>query len=201
MNEQEQLTTAFIELFPTLSPTDFPKINAQSSNSTWLMDWQSNYEASKQVIAACEFSNFGGLLEEKFKTLNVVTSSHYDVSYILKDIFNYIEKFEDNSEHELVDLSESEYDASFYDDDELSFEEQYAIAMDNITFDILQHDVSVIVIEHGESSAFILSQAAFEALSKLEKLLKTTYTNSDVTLYHHEYKQDYQFSYLLTDLE
>lgn len=39
MNEQEQLTTAFIELFPTLSPTDFPKINTQSSNSTWLMNW------------------------------------------------------------------------------------------------------------------------------------------------------------------
>ncbi len=77
------------------------------------MDSQSTHESSEQVILSCEFSNFGWHLEEKFKKLNPVKSSGYDISPVLKDIFNYIEQFEDNSEQELIDLSESEYDASF----------------------------------------------------------------------------------------
>lgn len=85
----------------------------------------------------------------------------------------------------------------FFDDDELSFEEQYAIAIDNITSDILQHDLSVLVIEHGENIDFILSQATFETLSKLEKILKMIYDNSDVTLYYHTHQQDYSFESLL----
>lgn len=85
----------------------------------------------------------------------------------------------------------------FFDDDELSFEEQYAIAIDNITSDILQHNLNVIVIEHDENIDFILSQATFEALSKLEKILKMIYDNSDVTLYHHTHQQDYSFEFLL----
>lgn len=201
MNEQEQLRAVFIETFPELSIVDFPEIQPEDTSSTWLMDWQSEYKHSELVIVGCEFSNFSWLLEKKFKKLTAVKSSGYDISHILKEIFSYIQKFEDNSEHELVDLSESEYDASFYDDDELSFEEQYAIAMDNITSDILQHDLSVIVIEHGENAAFIVSQATFEALSKLEKILDKVYEFSYVTLYHHTHKQEYQFENLLANLE
>ena len=197
MSEQEQLRNVFIEIFPELGIQDFPEINTKDNSNTWLMDWKTNYECSQKIIASCEFSNFSWLLEQHFKALTIVKSSGYNVSNILKDIFSYIEQFEDQTDHALIDLNELEYDASFFDDDELSFEEQYAIAIDNITSDILQHKLSVIVIEHGENIDFILSQATFEALSKLEKILKMIYDNSDVTLYHHTHQQDYSFEFLL----
>ena len=201
MSQQEQLRTLFIETFPELSIADFPALTPEDRGSTWLMDWQSEYASSQHVIAGCEFSNFGWLLEQKFQTLSVVKSSQYDISDILKNIFAYIEQFEDHSAHELINFTEVEYDASLFDDDELSFEEQYAIAMDNITAHILQHDLSVIILEHGENVDFILSQAPFHALSKLEKMLKIIYTDRDVTLYHQQHKQDYQFENLLSNLE
>ncbi|MDM1757270.1 MULTISPECIES: hypothetical protein [Acinetobacter] len=197
MSEQEQLRTILIEIFPELRIKDFPEINPKDSSSTWLMDWKTNYECSEKIIASCEFSNFSWLLEQNFKKLTIVKSSGYNVSNILKDIFSYIEQFKDHTDHALIDLNELEYDASFFDDDELSFEEQYAIAIDNITSDILQHDLSVLVIEHGENIDFILSQATFETLSKLEKILKMIYDNSDVTLYYHTHQQDYSFESLL----
>lgn len=197
MSEQEQLRNVFIEIFPKLGIQDFPEINTKDNSNIWLMDWKTNYECSQKIIASCEFSNFSWLLEQHFKALTIVKSSGYNVSNILKDIFSYIEQFEDQTDHALIDLNELEYDASFFDDDELSFEEQYAIAIDNITSDILQHNLNVIVIEHGENIDFILSQATFEALSKLEKILKMIYDNSDVTLYHHTHQQDYSFEFLL----
>ena len=197
MSEQEQLRNVFIEIFPELGIQDFPEINTKDNSNTWLMDWKTNYECSQKIIASCEFSNFSWLLEQHFKALTIVKSSEYNVSNILKDIFSYIEQFEDQTDHALIDLNELEYDASFFDDDELSFEEQYAIAIDNITSDILQHNLNVIVIEHDENIDFILSQATFEALSKLEKILKMIYDNSDVTLYHHTHQQDYSFEFLL----
>lgn len=197
MSEQEQLRNVFIEIFPELGIQDFPEINTKDNSNTWLMDWKTNYECSQKIIASCEFSNFSWLLEQHFKALTIVKSSGYNVSNILKDIFSYIEQFEDQTDHALIDLNELEYDASFFDDDELSFEEQYAIAIDNITSDILQHNLNVIVIEHDENIDFILSQATFEALSKLEKILKMIYDNSDVTLYHHTHQQDYSFEFLL----
>ena len=197
MSEQEQLRNVFIEIFPELGIQDFPEINTKDNSNTWLMDWKTNYECSQKIIASCEFSNFSWLLEQHFKALTIVKSSGYNVSNILKDIFSYIEQFEDQTDHALIDLNELEYDASFFDDDELSFEEQYAIAIDNITSDILQHNLNFIVIEHDENIDFILSQATFEALSKLEKILKMIYDNSDVTLYHHTHQQDYSFEFLL----
>ncbi|MDM1246322.1 hypothetical protein HX005_02795 [Acinetobacter sp. R933-2] len=197
MSEQEQLRNVFIEIFPELGIQDFPEINTKDNSNTWLMDWKTNYECSHKIIASCEFSNFSWLLEQHFKALTIVKSSGYNVSNILKDIFSYIEQFEDQTDHALIDLNELEYDASFFDDDDLSFEEQYAIAIDNITSDILQHNLNVIVIEHDENIDFILSQATFEALSKLEKTLKMIYDNSDVTLYHHTHQQDYSFEFLL----
>lgn len=197
MSEQEQLRNVFIEIFPELGIQDFPEINTKDNSNIWLMDWKTNYECSQKIIASCEFSNFSWLLEQHFKALTIVKSSGYNVSNILKDIFSYIEQFEDQTDHALIDLNELEYDASFFDDDELSFEEQYVLAIDNITSDILQHKLSVIVIEHGENIDFILSQATFEALSKLEKILKMIYDNSDVTLYHHTHQQDYSFEFLL----
>lgn len=197
MSEQEQLRNVFIEIFPDLRIQDFPEINTKDNSNTWLMDWKTNYECSQKIIASCEFSNFSWLLEQHFKALTIVKSSGYNVSNILKDIFSYIEQFEDQTDHALIDLNELEYDASFFDDDELSFEEQYAIAIDNITSDILQHNLNVIVIEHDENIDFILSQATFEALSKLEKILKMIYDNNDVTLYHHTHQQDYSFEFLL----
>ncbi|MDQ9019971.1 hypothetical protein RFI02_02500 [Acinetobacter sichuanensis] len=197
MSEQEQLRNVFIEIFPELGIQDFPEINTKDNSNIWLMDWKTNYECSQKIIASCEFSNFSWLLEQHFKALTIVKSSGYNVSNILKDIFSYIEQFEDQTDHALIDLNELEYDASFFDDDELSFEEQYVLAIDNITSDILQHNLSVIVIEHGENIDFILSQATFEALSKLEKILKMIYDNSDVTLYHHTHQQDYSFEFLL----
>lgn len=197
MSEQEQLRNVFIEIFPKLGIQDFPEINTKDNSNIWLMDWKTNYECSQKIIASCEFSNFSWLLEQHFKALTIVKSSGYNVSNILKDIFSYIEQFEDQTDHALIDLNELEYDASFFDDDELSFEEQYAIAIDNITSDILQHNLNVIVIEHDENIDFILSQATFEALSKLEKILKMIYDNSDVTLYHHTHQQDYSFEFLL----
>lgn len=197
MSEQEQLRNVFIEIFPDLRIQDFPEINTKDNSNIWLMDWKTNYECSQKIIASCEFSNFSWLLEQHFKALTIVKSSGYNVSNILKDIFSYIKQFEDQTDHALIDLNELEYDASFFDDDELSFEEQYAIAIDNITSDILQHNLNVIVIEHDENIDFILSQATFEALSKLEKILKMIYDNSDVTLYHHTHQQDYSFEFLL----
>lgn len=197
MSEQEQLRNVFIEIFPKLGIQDFPEINTKDNSNIWLMDWKTNYECSQKIIASCEFSNFSWLLEQHFKALTIVKSSGYNVSNILKDIFSYIKQFEDQTDHALIDLNELEYDASFFDDDELSFEEQYAIAIDNITSDILQHNLNVIVIEHDENIDFILSQATFEALSKLEKILKMIYDNSDVTLYHHTHQQDYSFEFLL----
>ena len=197
MSEQEQLRNVFIEIFPKLGIQDFPEINTKDNSNIWLMDWKTNYECSQKIIASCEFSNFSWLLEQHFKALTIVKSSGYNVSNILKDIFSYIEQFEDQTDHALIDLNELEYDASFFDDDELSFEEQYAIAIDNITSDILQHNLNFIVIEHDENIDFILSQATFEALSKLEKILKMIYDNSDVTLYHHTHQQDYSFEFLL----
>lgn len=197
MSEQEQLRNVFIEIFPELGIQDFPEINTKDNSNIWLMDWKTNYECSQKIIASCEFSNFSWLLEQHFKALTIVKSSGYNVSNILKDIFSYIKQFEDQTDHALIDLNELEYDASFFDDDELSFEEQYVLAIDNITSDILQHKLSVIVIEHGENIDFILSQATFEALSKLEKILKMIYDNSDVTLYHHTHQQDYSFEFLL----
>lgn len=197
MSEQEQLRNVFIEIFPELGIQDFPEINTKDNSNIWLMDWKTNYECSQKIIASCEFSNFSWLLEQHFKALTIVKSLGYNVSNILKDIFSYIEQFEDQTDHALIDLNELEYDASFFDDDELSFEEQYVLAIDNITSDILQHNLSVIVIEHGENIDFILSQATFEALSKLEKILKMIYDNSDVTLYHHTHQQDYSFEFLL----
>lgn len=197
MSEQEQLRNVFIEIFPELGIQDFPEINTKDNSNIWLMDWKTNYECSQKIIASCEFSNFSWLLEQHFKALTIVKSSGYNVSNILKDIFSYIEQFEDQTDHALIDLNELEYDASFFDDDELSFEEQYVLAIDNITSDILQHNLNVIVIEHDENIDFILSQATFEALSKLEKILKMIYDNSDVTLYHHTHQQDYSFEFLL----
>ncbi|MFC2994723.1 hypothetical protein ACFODO_05420 [Acinetobacter sichuanensis] len=197
MSEQEQLRNVFIEIFPDLRIQDFPEINTKDYSNTWLMDWKTNYECAQKIIASCEFSNFSWLLEQHFKALTIVKSSGYNVSNILKDIFSYIEQFEDQTDHALIDLNELEYDASFFDEDELSFEEQYAIAIDNITSDILQHNLNVIVIEHGENIDFILSQATFKALSKLEKILKMIYDNSDITLYYHTHQQDYSFEFLL----
>lgn len=73
--------------------------------------------------------------------------------------------------------------------------------MDNISSDILQHNLSVIAIEHGENVAFILSQASFEVLSKLEKILEAVYEDSDIKLYHHAHKHEYLFENLLATLE
>lgn len=114
MSEQEQLRNVFIEIFPELGIQDFPEINTKDNSNTWLMDWKTNYECSQKIIASCEFSNFSWLLEQHFKALTIVKSSGYNVSNILKDIFSYIEQFEDQTDHALIDLNELEYDASFF---------------------------------------------------------------------------------------
>ena len=200
MTEQEQLRSLFIEIYPQLTISDFPKIEQETSARDWMMSWLSDYEASDQVIASSEFSNFSWLLEKGFKRLYPLQDSNYQVSMIIQKIFDYISQFEDHSESELIDAEELEYDISLYDDDELDFETQYEIALENIVDDVLQNAFDIIVIDHGDNAYFILAKGKNNLFSKLAKILQSTYSDSHVSLYLQSDRTNYIFENLLENL-
>lgn len=207
MNAQEQLRTLFIQNFPTLNFTDFPAINAEESASDWMMTWMSDFEISDSILAGCEFNNFSWLLEEKFKNLTVIKAVNYDISIILEKIFNYfeqhenLENLEENLEPNQIDAAaELDYDRLFEEDDEIDFETQYAIALDNITHHLLCHQLNLIVIDHGENVLFIPTQHTTEKLETLAEHLRSIYPESHVSLYLSDQKESYTFEYLLENL-
>ncbi|OUY07146.1 hypothetical protein [Acinetobacter populi] len=196
MSEPVQLRDALINVFPKLTPKDFPEVLNTESLTTWFNVWLEEFPESEKYVASGHVKDWLWELEDDIGQLDIANKYDLDLSTVVQRISYYLSGPGDEDEQEL----ETDHD----DEDDLDGETEIdpdtyrAICLENVLDELLKKGINAITVELDQQIILILSDANAEQLDVLTSLISDVYPEGEVNFYQAElYPSHYDFENIL----